>query len=160
IRGRYGHGGRPGYEREWRMDPRRSGGGQLIDQGIHLIDLSRLFLGDFTICRGLRRTYFWDAPVEDNAFLLLETGDCRVAFLHTSCTEWKNLFSFEIFGRTGKLEITGLGGSYGTEHLRYYRMLPEMGPPETTIWEYPGEDSSWGVEFAAFVDDIVAGRPP
>ena len=50
-----------------------------------------------------------------------------------SCTEWKNLFSFEIYGRDGKLQIDGLGGSYGVERLTCYRMLPEMGPPETTI---------------------------
>ena len=45
IRGRYGHGGRVGYDREWRADPALSGGGELIDQGVHLIDLSRWFLG-------------------------------------------------------------------------------------------------------------------
>ena len=64
-------------------------------------------------------------------------ADRRMALLHASCTEWKNLFSFEIYGRDGKIEINGLGGSYGVERLAYYRMLPEMGPPETTIWEYP-----------------------
>ena len=137
IRGRYGHGGRPGYDREWRADPALSGGGELIDQGVHLIDLSRWFLGDFPSVRGRARTYFWDMPVEDNGFLLLETARGQVAFLHASWTEWKNLFSFEIAGRTGKLEINGLGGSYGIERLTCYHMLPEMGPPETTVWEYP-----------------------
>ena len=76
-------------------------------------------------------------PVEDNAFLLLETAAGQIALLHASWTEWKNLFSFEIYGRDGKLEITGLGGSYGIERLTFYKMRPEMGPPETTIWEYP-----------------------
>ncbi len=71
-------------------------------------------------------------PVEDNAFLLLTTAAGQVAWLHASCTEWKNLFSFEIFGRDGKLQVDGLGGSYGVERLTLYRMLPEMGPPETT----------------------------
>jgi predicted dehydrogenase len=80
--------------------------------------------------------------------------------LHVSWTEWKNLFSLEVFGRQGKLEITGLGGSYGTERLAYYRMLPHMGPPETTIWEYPMADTSWQAEFAEFVEDIQFGRPP
>jgi predicted dehydrogenase len=99
-------------------------------------------------------------PVEDNGFLLLKTATGQTAFLHASCTEWKNLFSFEVFGRTGKLEITGLGGSYGTERLAYYRMLPEMGPPETTMWEYPMADNSWDVEFADFLEDIRLGRRP
>ena len=73
-----------------------------------------------------------------------------MAWLHASWTEWKNLFSFEIMGRDGKLTIDGLGGSYGTERLTLHRMLPQMGPPETTIWEYPFPDRSWADEFAEF----------
>jgi len=160
IRGRYGHGGRIGYDKEWRARPEISGGGELIDQGMHLIDLARWFLGEFVEHQGSIATYFWDMPVEDNGFLLLRTGTGRTAFLHASCTEWKNLFSFEIYGRTGKLEINGLGGSYGTERLALYQMLPEMGPPPTTIWEYPMEDDSWRAEFLDFVEDIRLGRQP
>ena len=160
VRGRYGHGGRPGYEKEWRADPARSGGGELIDQGIHVIDLARWFLGDFTSVDGFAHTYFWQMPVDDNAFLLLRTAAHQAALLHVSCTEWKNLFSFEIYGHDAKLHIEGLGGSYGVERLAYYRMTPEMGPPETTIWEYPGADDSWDVEFAEFLDDIRLGRQP
>ena len=160
VRGRYGHGGRPGYEKEWRAKPEISGGGELIDQGVHLIDLARWFLGDFVEVQGFAHTYYWEMPVEDNGFLLLKTAKQQVAFLHASCTEWKNLFSFEIFGRKGKLEISGLGGSYGMERLTYYHMLPQMGPPETTIWEYPVSDTSWEIEFAEFVEDIRLGRQP
>jgi predicted dehydrogenase len=150
VRGRYGHGGRPGYDREWRADPALAGGGELLDQGVHLIDLSRWFLGDFADVWGHARTSYWDMPVEDNGFLFLRTPAGQVAWLHASCTEWKNLFSFEVFGREGKLQIDGLGGSYGTERLSFYRMTPGMGPPETTIWEYPGEDRSWADELAHF----------
>lgn len=161
VRGRYGHGGRPGYEREWRADPARSGGGELIDQGPHLIDLARWFLdADFSDIQGFSHTYFWDMPVDDNAFLLLRTPAGQTASLHVSCTEWKNLFSLEIYGRIGKLEIFGLGGSYGVERLTWYRMLPEMGPPETTAWEYPMQDDSWRVETAEFLDDIRLDREP
>ncbi len=160
VRGRYGHGGRIGYESEWRANPEVSGGGELIDQGVHLIDLARWFLGEFTEVQGFADTYFWKMPVEDNGFLLLRTARRQTAFLHASCTEWKNLFSFEIFGRDAKLEISGLGGSYGTERLTLYRMLPEMGPPETTAWEYPMADRSWDVEFAEFLEDIREGREP
>jgi predicted dehydrogenase len=160
IRARYGHGGRPGYEREWRADPVASGGGELIDQGVHLIDLSRWFLGDFTRVAGRTPSYFWKMPVEDNAFLVLETAAGQIAFLHASWSEWKNLFSFEICGRDGKLEITGLGGSYGTERLTFYKMHPEMGPPETTSWEFPMADNSWESEFADFLDDIRLNRQP
>jgi predicted dehydrogenase len=160
IRGRYGHGGRIGYDTEWRAVPAISGGGEAVDQGVHLVDLARWFLGDLNLIGGSAPTYFWKMPVEDNAFLLLETPKRQVAFLHASWTEWKNLFSFEICGRTGKLEITGLGGSYGTERLAHYQMLPEMGPPPTTIYEYPMADDSWELEFSEFLKDIELGRTP
>jgi predicted dehydrogenase len=160
VRARYGHGGRPGYDKEWRAVRELSGGGELVDQGIHLIDLARWFLGDFADVQGQVATYFWDMPVEDNAFLLLRTAGGQLASLHASWTEWKNTFSFEIYGRTGKLEITGLGGSYGTERVTFYQMSPEMGPPATTSWEYPMADNSWETEFAEFLEDIRLGREP
>jgi predicted dehydrogenase len=137
-----------------------AGGGELIDQGVHLIDLSRWFLGDFVAVSGFAHTYFWRMPVDDNAFMTLRTAREQTAFLHASCTEWKNLFSFEIYGRTGKLQIDGLGGSYGLERLTFYKMLPEMGPPETTSWEYPRGDKSWALELAEFLEDIRLDRQP
>jgi predicted dehydrogenase len=160
LRGRYGHGGRPGYDREWRANPELSGGGELIDQGVHLIDLAGWFLGEFAQVQGHAATYFWDMKVDDNAFLSLRTAAGQTAWLHASCTEWKNLFSFEITGRNGKIAIDGLGGSYGLERCAFYRMLPEMGPPDTTVWEYPRGDESWTRELQAFVEDIRVGREP
>ena len=160
LRARYGHGGRLGYEQEWRAQPALSGGGELIDQGVHLIDLARWFLGDFLEVDGFAHTYYWDMPVDDNAFMLLRTEDQRTAFLHVSCTEWKNTFSFELYGRNGKLQVDGLGGSYGVERLTWYKMLPEMGPPETVSWEYPMHDNSWQVEMNQFRQDIELGRQP
>ncbi len=160
VRGRYGHGGRIGYDREWRADPKISGGGELIDQGVHLIDLARLFLGDIAQTTGQAKTYFWDMPVDDNAFMILNATGGQTAMLHVSCTEWKNLFSLEIYGRNAKLHIEGLGGSYGVERLAFYKMLPEMGPPETTIWEYPRGDRSWELELSEFCEDIELCRPP
>jgi len=159
IRGRYGHGGRPGYEKEWRANPEISGGGELLDQGVHLIDLSRWFLGEFTKVNGHTHTYYWKMPVEDNGFMYLETATGQVAWLQVSCTEWKNLFSYEIFFEQGKLQIDGIGGSYGTERLTLYQMLPQMGPPETTIWEYPFPDNSWKTEFEAFEQAIIKNLP-
>jgi predicted dehydrogenase len=160
VRGRYGHGGRLGYEKEWRADPERSGGGELLDQGIHLIDLARWFLGDFTRIQAHIGTYYWDMPVEDNAFLLLSTQKGKTAFLHATWTEWKNLFSFEVYGRLAKLSIDGLGGSYGIERLTCYELTPDMGPPITTAWEYPMADDSWSVEFSTFLEDIRLKRAP
>ncbi|OGT34305.1 MAG: LmbZ [Gammaproteobacteria bacterium RIFCSPHIGHO2_02_FULL_39_13] len=160
LRARYGHGGRLGYEKEWRANPVLSGGGELIDQGVHVIDLARWFLGDFTDVVGHAHTYFWNMPVDDNAFLILQTAKKQTAFLHVSCTEWKNTFSFEIYGKNGKIAIDGLGGSYGIERITFYKMLPEMGPPEAFSWEYPTADNSWEVEFIHFLDDIKHNKTP
>jgi len=158
LRGRYGHGGRTGYDREWRADPALSGGGELIDQGVHLIDLAGWFLGDFATIAGHATTSFWAMKVDDNAFVSLRTAAGQTAWLHASCTEWKNMFSLELYGRDGKVAIDGLGGSYGQEKCTYYKMLPQMGPPETTVWEFPGGDSSWTLELAAFAQDIATGQ--
>ena len=160
IRGRYGHGGRLGYEQEWRCVEEISGGGELIDQGSHLIDLSRWFLGELTLEYAATPTYYWNIVVDDNAFLALRGEAGQMAWLHASWTEWKNMFSLEIYGRDGKLVIDGLGGSYGTERLTFYRMLPELGPPETTTWEFPFPDRSWDLEFADFTAAIVERRRP
>jgi predicted dehydrogenase len=160
LRARYGHGGRAGYEREWRAHPERSGGGELLDQGVRFIDLARWFLGDFVDVEGFAHTYFWDMPVDDNGFMLLKTATKQVAFLHASCTEWKNTFSFELYGRDGKLQVDGLGGSYGVEKLSWYKMLPGMGPPQTTSWEYPMADDSWSTEMAEFIEDVRQCREP
>ncbi|HEX4348400.1 MAG TPA: Gfo/Idh/MocA family oxidoreductase, partial [Vicinamibacterales bacterium] len=143
-----------------RADPVRSGGGELLDQGVHLIDLARWFLGDFSSIEGFAGTFFWQMAVDDNAFLTLRTAGGQTAFLHVSCSEWKNLFSLEIYGKVGKLHINGLGGSYGVESLVYYKMLPQMGPPESETWEFTGPDRSWEIEFAEFLDDIAQDREP
>ncbi len=160
LRGRYGQGGRVGYEKEWRADPKLSGGGELIDQGVHLIDLAGIFLGEFTQVDGHATTYFWKMPVDDNAFLSLRNAAGNTAWLHVSCTEWKNMFSLEVYGRDAKLHWEGLGGSYGVERLTYYKMLPQMGPPETTVHEFPRGDESWKIEMAEFFEDIRLQRTP
>tara|TARA_B100000787_G_C16188901_1_gene296264 strand:- start:145 stop:1137 length:993 start_codon:yes stop_codon:yes gene_type:complete len=161
IRARYGHGGRIGYEKEWRANPEISGGGEIIDQGSHLIDLSRWFFqNEFSKCLSSAKTYFWDMKVEDNGFMILETPSQQTAFLHVSCTEWKNLFSMEIYGKNGKIKIDGLGGSYGVETLTYYKMLPEMGPPKIQEWIYDQEDMSWQVEINEFYNEIIENKRP
>ncbi len=159
IRARYGHGGRIGYDKEWRANPTLSGGGELMDQGVHLLDLSRFFLGDFSHVSGSIHTYFWNMPVDDNAFIHLRTSLNKTAWLHVSCTEWKNIFSFEIYGKTGKIHIEGLNGSYGTEKLTLYKMLPQMGPPETTTYKFP-IDNSWNIEINDLVSNIKNNTEP
>lgn len=161
IRATYGHGGRPGYDQEWRGNPDLAGGGELLDQGVHVVDLCRWFLGDFVQASGMLGTWFWQvAPLEDNGFALLRTADGQIATIHTSWTQWKNLFRFEVFGRDGYLLINGLGGSYGTETLTLGRRRPESGPPIEETWEFPGPDTSWQAEWDEFKAAIGEGRQP
>jgi predicted dehydrogenase len=160
LRNCYGIGGRPGYEKEWRMKPEISGGGQLMDQGMHALDLARWFLGDFTKVFGVLQTAFWDiAPVEDNAFVLLHTEKGQVASLHVSWTQWKNLFSFEIFGRDGYITVQGLGGSYGVEKAILGKRAFLEPFKEETI-EYRGEDRSWYEQWSEFAGAIKENRQP
>jgi predicted dehydrogenase len=117
IRCIYGHGGRPGYEKEWRASRDVCGGGEMLDQGVHVVDLFRWFLGEFDEAYGITPTFYWKMEVEDNAFAFFRTAKGQVAQMHTSWTQWKNRFTFEICGEAGYLIVNGLGGSYGTETL-------------------------------------------
>ena len=150
MRSRYGHGGRLGYEKEWRANPEISGGGELLDQGSHVIDLTNFFLGKIISHKSDVKTFYWDMKVDDNAFMILNTQDNKTSFLHVSCSEWRNTFSLEIYGIKGKIEINGLGGSYGTEKITLYKMRKEMGPPDVITWEYLTEDDSWKTELNDF----------
>ena len=154
IRARYGHGGRLGYENEWRANRAISGGGELLDQGSHLIDLTRMLVGDVQLAYSKLQTSFWKMDVEDNAFLALEPNSGGLAWLHASWTEWKNTFSFEITLETAKIDIQGLGGSYGLERLTLFLMQPEMGPPPSDTWEWNATDDSWSDELNDFYEAI------
>jgi len=160
IRAKYGHGGRIGYDREWRADPNLAAGGELVEQGIHIIDLANWFFGAFSQVAGYASTQYWDQELDDNATMILKTIDKKFATLTVSCTEWKNVFCFEIYGKKGKLQIDGLGGSYGVEKLTHYRVRPEMGPPDTVSREWPFEDRSWELEMEEFLLNIKYNNEP
>lgn len=157
IRGRYGIGGREEYNNEWRMNAEMSGGGELMDQGLHLLNLAHWFLGEFSQVFGFLSTRFWNvASIEDNAFALVRTPQGQVAWLHASWTQWKNLFSFEIFGHDGYALVEGLGGSYGTERAILGKR--DLSRPFTEeVVEFRGEDYSWREEWKHF-KAAIAGR--
>lgn len=160
ARARYGHGGRPGYEREWRMQPEISGGGELLDQGMHVIDIFGWLFGPLPLHSALLRSQFWSAFVEDNAVITLGSSDERSApwaSAHVTWTEWKNMFALEIYCRTGKLQVDGLAGSYGRQRLTIHAMRPEMGPPDTETIDFPPEDVSWRREWEHFHEAVLAG---
>lgn len=170
IRCIYGHGGRPGYESEWRRDPDLAGGGELLDQGVHVVDLCRWFLGEFSEVTGYTAAYFWkrdpqmepQSQLEDNAFVIMRTDIGQAAFWHTSLTQWKNRFLFEVYGWDGYLQIEGRGGSYGPQRLTLGKRRPESGPPEEQVWEwaFSEDDPSWQAEWNDVVAAVRDGRQP
>lgn len=167
LRGMYGKGGGYDYHTSWRNDPEVGGGGILLDQGIHMLDLFRLFVGDFEDVTGMRGVLLFDVPVEDNAMVILRTARGQLAQLHSSATSWKHTFRLEIGCEKGYATISGLlskTGSYGRETLVIGRR-PAPGeraalgnPREET--SYYDVDPSWDIEAAHFVECIRAGRTP
>ena len=161
IRALYGHGGRAGYEREWRADPARSGGGELLDQGVHIVDLARWFIGEIAQAHGFIGTYHWPIqPVEDNAFALLRSSGGGIVSFHTSWTQWKNTFRFEVLGTDGYVRIDGLGGSYGTERLTIAKRNADSSPPVEETTSFEGPDLSWHSEWHEFSAAIAQNRQP
>lgn len=161
----YGHGGRPGYEKEWRASADVCGGGELLDQGVHVIDLFRWFMGDINEVYGIVPTLYWGMEVEDNAFAVFRSSNGRVALMQTSWTQWKNKFLLEIFGNKGYLIIEGLGGSYGLEKLIVGKRKTENnlfvgGPPIEDKYEFDGVDISWLEEWKEFSASIIEKRQP
>ena len=181
----YGHGGRPGYEKEWRASRDICGGGEMLDQGVHVVDLFRWFLGDFDEAFGYTPTCYWNMEVEDNAFGLFRTGKGQTAQMHTSWTQWKNRFTFEIFGEAGYMIVEGLGGSYGTEKLTIGKRLRKIevqenrdspyfpgekmgqspfsylgGAPSEEKIVFDGPDMSWELEWQEFTAAVREKREP
>ena len=141
------------------MDPKLSGGGELMDQRIHVIDLFRWVLGEFSEVQGVTASLVWKAPVEDNAFAIFRSPKDQIASLHASWTQWKNIFLFEFFGERGALVVEGLGKIYGTESLTVYRRSEKGGPPQEEHFEYSGPDHSWNFQWHEFRDAIRDNTP-
>ena len=155
----YGHGGAwLATNDQWRLNDAISGGGDLIDKASHLIDLSKYLLEkELSVAYSEISTRFYNVPLEDNSFLILESEGKQRAYLQTSCTDWKNTFRLEIFGTVGKIKIEGLGGSYGVEKITLYKMLPDKQKPEIYSWEFL-EDNSFEEEWKQFMLGISAKK--
>jgi predicted dehydrogenase len=161
LRCRYGHGGRPGYEKYWCTDRDLSGGGVLLEQGIHILDLVRHLLGEPTQVLAQTSRHFWNFPeVEDNCFLLLKVANSMSAQIHVSWTQWVNIFSLEIFGRDGYLHLTGRDGHYGPQKLVWGKRQTSHGRPDEQVFEFPLPDDSWAREWEDFIDAVQTGRKP
>lgn len=160
IRARYGHGGRPGYDKEWRGDRDLAGGGELTDQGVHVLDLINWFAGEPAEVFAYTQTAVWPlGNLEDSAQAMMKWNDGKLAQFHTAWTQWKNMFSFEVFGTLGSVTVDGLGRSYGPETLIVAKRRLEGGAPYMERTVYDEEDISWREEWADFMSAIVDGTP-
>lgn len=160
CRARYGICGRPGYDKEWRADPKIAAGGHLMEQGIHAIDLFRWFLGEPDAVAAMTGTLYWNlGALEDNGFVLLRWPGGQIASLHSSLTQWRNLFSFEVIGRDGYATAEGLGSGYGTEQAILGKRDFDK-PFSEHIIDYRGEDRSWKDEWKDFIAAVRGNRAP
>jgi len=161
LRCRYGHGGRPGYEKEWCTDREISGGGVLLEQGIHILDLVRHLLGEPARVTASTSRFFWNFPdVEDNCFLEIQTTESQTAQIHVSWTQWINILSLEIFGRDGYLSLSGRDGHYGPQRLLWGKRQANHGRPAEEVFEFPLENASWENEWLEFTSAIKSGKQP
>lgn len=157
---RYGICGRPGYEKEWRADPKQAAGGQFIEQGTHAIDLFRWFMGDIVEAACMTGVqYFKEQKLDDNGMAIFRTASGGMASLHASLTQWKNLFHFEVFGEDGYVVVEGLGTSYGNERLSTGKRDFD-GPFRDDVTEFRGGDISWKEEWKEFVGAVEGNREP
>lgn len=166
IKGTYGKSGGVRYRENWRNNRDISGGGILLDQGIHMLDLLQLFLGPLTVVDAVLTDSFWSCGVEDNAFVLLQSEQGVPAFLHSSATLWKHTFHIEIGCRDGYLVASGLlsqTGSYGREQLVIGKRQFEdealaLGNPREEIIHFD-RDESWEREVNDFIAAAKTNQP-
>ena len=167
IRGVYGKSGGLNFTKEWRSNRESAGGGILLDQGIHMLDLFRYFLGNFSEIKSFVNTSYWDIDVEDNAFALMRNENNQVAFIHSSSTQWKHTFSLEICLEGGYVTIFGILSStrsYGQgERLivakkQFEDEAQAMGNPRESITCFD-QDRSWELEIEEFAGCIEKHTP-
>ena len=166
ARGVYGKAGSADFEKIWRSDKDKAGGGILLDQGIHMLDLIRYFLGDIVEVKSMVDTLHWNIDLEDNAFALLKSKNGARAMIHSSATHWKHHFSLEIGLEEGLIVLDGIlsnSMTYGPETIKVYKknLLVEsgcaVGKPPFYFKEYT-QDNSWKLELDEFYEAISGGK--
>ena len=162
LRGVYGKSKIINFQSDWRTKRAIAGGGILLDQGIHMVDLLRLFAGEFHDIKSFVDNGYWHHDVEDNAYALMRTGDGIVAFLHSSATQWRHRFHLEIALSEGALVLSGIlsgSKSYGAETMTIARRSENDEEEPEDVIRYYEEDPSWADEIAEFADAILDDRP-
>lgn len=167
ARGAYGKAGAPDFASQWRSDVSQAGGGIMLDQGIHMLDLLFYFMGNLKVVKSVVDNFVWkNIPMEDNAMAILRTEDGRSAMLHSSATQWRHLFRLELLCEKGYIHLEGLitsTMSYGEESVRIGhkdidQITGKLGMPTEQIY-YFDSDQSWELEMKEFVDAIEGKAP-
>ena len=167
ARGVYGKAGSPTFAQEWRNNIQLSGGGILLDQGIHMLDLLQYFVGEFTEIQGSVDTLVWkQLPTEDSAFAILKTADGKLASLHSNALQWRHKFDLDIICTKGYIALNGLitsTNSYGEEKMTYYKkdldaQSGSLGKPleHTLCFD---ADQSWEHEHREFYGAVTRAQP-
>jgi len=164
LRGRYGKSVDKDFTSSWRADRNYAGGGILLDQGMHMLDLFLMLCGDFQEVKSFVSNCYWKGDVEDNVFAILRNNDGQVASLHSTITQWRYLFSLEIFLSKGYIIVNGLlskSGRYGKERLTWSvnRTPPPMASHHSSVETTFSTDPSWELEVHEFIGAIMNDTP-
>ncbi|MCW7462962.1 Gfo/Idh/MocA family protein [Leptospira limi] len=147
---------------DWRTKREIAGGGVLLDQGIHMVDLMRLFAGDFTEVHSFISNDFWKYDVEDNAYAIMRTPEGVVGMLNSSATQWRHRFHLDINLEKGSIILGGIlsgSKSYGAETMTIVTADPDNdnGDPIEQTTRY-NKDFSWDEEISYFSDAILQNK--
>lgn len=147
---------------DWRTKKAIAGGGVLLDQGIHMVDLMRLFAGEFVDVHSFVSNNYWSYDVEDNAYALMRTKEGVVGMLHSSATQWRHRFHLDINLEKGSLILSGIlsgSKSYGAETLTIVWANPDAdhGDPQEQMMRY-NNDHSWDEEVNTFFQSIRSDK--
>ncbi len=164
MRGRYGKSVDQRFYENWRSQRELAGGGILMDQGIHMLDLFLMLGVDFEEVKAFVSNLYWKLDVEDNVFAILRNRAGVVASLHSTMTQWRHLFSFEIFLEHGYIVINGLlttSGTYGEEAMTVAKNRTSAPAATWSDEEHFrfNVNNSWRYEVDYFFDAITRGVP-
>lgn len=167
IRGVYGKAGNSHFLNDWRNDPALSGGGILLDQGIHMLDLMCYLTGsDMHVINGNVSNLVWkNMKTEDSALAILETEKGQQISIHSSAIQWRHKFDMDIICTNGYIALNGLltsTRSYGEESITYYKKdlgmkTGRLGKPKEYTMCFD-EDFSWDIEIEEFYDVVARGK--
>lgn len=162
IKGVYGKSKIISYESDWRTKRAVAGGGILLDQGIHMLDLMRYFCGEFKVLASQVSNEFWHHDVEDNAYAMLRSTTGVMAMIHSSATQWRHRFHLDITLERGAITLSGIlsgSRSYGEERITIVEAgANDRGDPQERMIKYT-EDPSWASEIQEFARVITSNEP-